>query len=131
MASRFVDLALQHDLIPLKQMAFVGRSTTAALQSLLDSIYSAWSAEETLQCTLLCLDISGAYDHVPPARLLAILASKGIPDWLLRFVRSWLYGRKSTLHIHGGSLGEFWVNITSSSTALSFLKRDHGYHVPT
>lgn len=110
-ANRLVRLALAYHLVPDKQMPFLGRSTTAALHSLLDSIYSAWSAGKVIQCTLLCLDISGAYDRALLDRLLVVLAEKGVPDWRLQLVRSFLIGRKTSLHVPGGSLEEFWVNI--------------------
>ena len=52
---------------------------------------------------MLSLDIAGAFDNVSHQRLLHVLQQKGLPEWLIRFVRDFLTGRTTriayTVHI--------------------------------
>ncbi|GJC99960.1 zinc knuckle [Colletotrichum higginsianum] len=90
-----------------------------ALEYLLTPIYKSFihpgfkKAQETFKwlCTLLSLDIAGAYDHVRCQELLRILADKGIPAWIIHYVRSFLSARRSRVHFPGFVSDDFWVNI--------------------
>lgn len=110
-ANRLKELALEHSLLPATQMAFVGRSTTTALQYILNPIYAGWSPMKNLVTSMLCLDMTGAYDHVSHERLLEVLSSKGIPDWMINFLWSFLSERTAKLVTPGHTSNEFPVPI--------------------
>ncbi|KAF5004651.1 hypothetical protein FDECE_8864 [Fusarium decemcellulare] len=90
-------LGQRPDLLPPTQ--FGGRTTTEALQYLLDIIYSAWTESKVV--TLLGLDMSGAYDNVEREKLLQILVDSSLPDWIIGFVRSFLSDRSASIHFPG------------------------------
>jgi hypothetical protein len=71
------------------------RSTEVALEFLLEQIYTTWNTGNI--ATVLSLDISGAFDTVNHLRLLDNLRKKRIPPWLVRFTRSFLQERSTTL----------------------------------
>ena len=48
---------------------------------------------------MLCLDITGAFDHVSHPRLLHILRRCGIPSRIVNWVESFLQDRQSTIQI--------------------------------
>ena len=109
-AQRLRALSAEHGLLPVNQYGVAGKCTTRALQKLLDPIYYAWC--RNLLATVMSLDLKGAYDRVHRLELLRILVRKGIPDWIIRFVWSFLSDRTSTLEMPGhGSHGPFYVNI--------------------
>jgi hypothetical protein len=99
----------KHNMLPWNQFAFAGRSTTMAIQSILNPIYTALCNRRT--ATLLSLDVTGAYDYVRADKLLSLLAENGVPDWLILFVQSYMTNRKATLAIPGYQTDPFYVNI--------------------
>lgn len=114
-ADRLKALATEHHLLPEEQFGAPGGNTTKALQFLLNPIYASWEAPETvrtprLKASLLSLDIAGAYDNVERGKVLETLARKNIPDWIIRFVRSFLSFRSTALDLPGHRSPEFWVN---------------------
>lgn len=109
-AHRLRDLNAQFNILPAKQFGVSGKCTTKALRNMLDSVYQAWCLN--LAATLLSLDIKGAYDRVNREKLLEILAEKKIPDWIIKFVWSFLSNRSTTLDMPGHpTQGSFFVNI--------------------
>lgn len=109
-AHRLRDLDTEHNLLPTMQFGTGGKCTTKALVTLLDRVYSAWCNK--LQATLLSLGIKGAYDRVDRGKLLDTLANLKIPDWIIRFVWSFLSNRSTTLEMPGhSSQGPFFVNV--------------------
>ncbi|OBR05322.1 Zinc knuckle [Colletotrichum higginsianum IMI 349063] len=119
MADCLQQLAMKHNLLPGTQFGAARRCTTKALEYLLTPIYKSFihpgfkKAQEIFKwlCTLLSLDIAGAYDHVRCQELLRILADKGIPAWIIHYVRSFLSARRSRVHFPGFVSDDFWVNI--------------------
>jgi hypothetical protein len=101
-------IALEHNLIPPEQMAFSGRTTTSALLYIKGIIRAAWATGKV--ATLLSLDISGAFNRVDRARLLAILHEKGIPKNLIVLVQSFLSQRTTTIKIPGFTSRPYAVN---------------------
>ena len=87
-----------------------GRSTLTALELLVEQIRVVRSTDKRLVATLLSLDISGAFDNVSHRRLIHNLRNTGIPDWIGRYVSSFLQDRTTTL-----TLGEY----KSSSRAVT------------
>jgi len=112
-AKRFENLLLTYNLLPPEQMAYVGKSTTSAIQRILNPIYNAFMHHSTrnkeLRATYLGLDMKGAYDHVRVDKLTNILIAKGIPDWLINFVISFMSDRITRIDIPGGSSEDFFV----------------------
>lgn len=109
-AHRLRDLNVKYNILPKTQFGVAGRCTTRALQKLLDSVYIAWC--QNLLATLLSLDIKGAFDRVDRKKLLDVMIAKGLPDWIIRFVWSFLSNRKTLLEMPGHKLEDaFYVNI--------------------
>jgi Reverse transcriptase (RNA-dependent DNA polymerase) len=76
------------------------RSTYSALELLTEQVHTIWNSGKYV-ASLLSLDISGAFDTVVPLRLLDVLRKKGIPGWIIRWVRSFLSERQTTISISG------------------------------
>jgi len=55
------------------------------------------------------LDISGAFDIVNLIRLLDILKKKGLPGWVVRWIRAFITNRRTTLVIQGSKTEAFSV----------------------
>ena len=101
MAKRLQDAAEEHRLLPDTQMgARRGRSVDTALELLTEQIHTTWESKKHV-ATLLSLDISGAFDTVHPIRLLDILRKKGLPAWVVRWIRSFVTNRTTTLSFQG------------------------------
>jgi hypothetical protein len=98
-AQRIKTVAEEHGLLPDTQMgARTKRSTDTALELLTEQVRTVWKSPKHV-ATLLSLDLSGAFDTVHPIRLLDILRKKGLPGWLVRWVRAFLSNRTTTLII--------------------------------
>ncbi|KAM5349199.1 hypothetical protein ACJ41O_009022 [Fusarium nematophilum] len=91
--------ALKEKLRLLPATQFGGRSTTEALQYLLNIVYTAWSLDKLV--TILCGDLSGAYNNVDRDKLLKILVDKGMPAWVIDFIRSFLSDRRASFRFPG------------------------------
>jgi hypothetical protein len=113
--NRFKELLMNHpDLVPLLQFGSPGKSTTNALEYIINWVYRSWQRPvggNAHHTSLLSLDISGAYDNVRRAELLQRLVDKGFPDWLVRFVWSFLSDRSTELIIPGHRSQKYWVNM--------------------
>ncbi|KAH6015937.1 hypothetical protein HBI07_073830 [Parastagonospora nodorum] len=108
-ANRLKTLAQTHNLLPATQFGAPGRNTTLALEHLLNGVYRGWLCKSKV--SLLSLDLSGAYDHVDREQLLDTLISKGIPDWLVQIVWSFLSNRRSFIHMPGFEGDEYWIDV--------------------
>ncbi len=96
-ARRIRDVAEEHLLLPPLQMGNrQGRSTESALEVLTESVRTAWK-NKTGVLSLLSLDISGAFDTVNHTRLLHVLREKGFPYLFVRFIKSFLTDRSTSL----------------------------------
>ena len=109
MAKRLSLAAEEHKLLPDTQMgARPGRSTETALELLTAQVRTVWGSGQFV-ASLLSLDISGAFDTVNSTRLLDILRRKGFPGWVVRWIRAFMTGRKTTLVIQGAETEAFPV----------------------
>jgi hypothetical protein len=111
-ADRLSQAAEEYDLLPWAQMgARKQRSTLSAIELLTTCAQTAWRGRRGGVLSMLCLDIKGAFDNVSHARLLWILRMKGLPDWMIGIVQSFLTGRRTRL-IFSGYQSE-WINTES------------------
>ena len=109
MARRLSQVAEEHKLLPDTQMgARPGRSTETALELLTAQVRTIWGSGKFV-ASLLSLDISGAFDTVNMIRLLDILRKKGLPGWVVRWIRAFMTDRKTTLVIQGHETTAFPV----------------------
>lgn len=109
LANRLTNFALRTGCLPPNQFGLPGKSTTSALQFLLNEVYTGWSVDEKV--TLLSLDITGAYPRVNRDRLLEAMARKRVPTWMVRFVYSWLCGTHTDLHLPGRRPESFFISL--------------------
>lgn len=87
-----------YNLLPRGHMgAHKGVSTELALHALVEKIHAAWAKGQV--CSLLCLDVAGAFDNVSHQRLLHNLRKRRIGGDTARWIRSFLQDRKSTLKL--------------------------------
>ena len=109
MAKRLSQAAEEHKLLPDTQMgARPGRSTETALELLTAQSKTVWGSGKFI-VSLLLLDISGAFDTVNPTRLLDILRKKGLPGWVVCWIRAFMTDRRMTLIIQGSETESFPV----------------------
>lgn len=102
LANRLRDAAEEHNLLPWTQMgARPGRSTLTAIGLLTTCVETAWRTKPGSVVSMLSLDLKGAFDNVSHIRLLAILRGKGLPDWLVNTIRSFLQGRRTRIAYPG------------------------------
>ncbi len=85
-----------------------GRSTKTALELLTGQVKTIWGSGKFV-ASLLSLDISGAFDTVNPTRLLYILRRKGLPGWIVQWIRAFMTDRRTTLIIQGTETEAFPV----------------------
>lgn len=109
MAKRLSQAVEEHKLLPNTQMgARPGRSTETALELLTAQVKTIWGSGKFV-VLLLSLDISGAFDIVNSTRLLDILRRKGLPGWVVQWIRVFITDRKTTLVIQGTETDVFPV----------------------
>ena len=90
----------QRGLLPGAQMgARPGRSTSTALDLITEQVKTIWTSNPKAVASMLCLDISGAFDNVSHARLLHNLKLKGFPRYIIGFVQSFLQERTTCLRL--------------------------------
>lgn len=95
-ATRIADLAEEHGLLPANQFGGrPGRTTTDAVLFLTQKIKDAWRTGKV--ASLLLMDISQAFPTVPHPTLLAKLKQSGLPSTLVKWIRSFLSDRTTTL----------------------------------
>jgi len=75
------------------------RSTDLAVRLLVTQVQEAWRYKAA--GSLLQLDIKGYFDYTPHNWLPHSLRAKGLPDWTVTFVSSWLQDRYATLFFDG------------------------------
>lgn len=108
-ANRLTGFATETGCLPANQFGTPGKSTTSALQFLLNQVYTGWSVGQMV--SLLSLDITGAYPRVNRNRLLEAMARKKVPAWIIRFVYSWLCGTHTDLHLPGRAPEVFSISL--------------------
>ncbi|KAF5670363.1 hypothetical protein FCIRC_8971 [Fusarium circinatum] len=93
-------------LLPARQFGW--RTTSEALEYMLDKVYSAWALGKVV--TIMGLDISGAYDNVWRQALIQTLADKGFPRWIVDMIQSFLSDRTASFHLPGIISDRFDLN---------------------
>ncbi|SPJ79817.1 uncharacterized protein FTOL_08208 [Fusarium torulosum] len=118
LTSRLKKVALDNLLIPENQYGLPGRSTTQGLNSLLNIVHRHWSRKKNRRLNRACqkvtmmgLDIAGAFDNVDRQKLLQTLADKGLPEWYLRIMQSFLSDRFITLRLPQSTSDPARINI--------------------
>lgn len=100
MGKRVIMLAEQYKMLPKAQMGGrKHRDTTSALELITEQIHTVWSKGGDWIASVLSLDMTGAYDHADHIRLINILRQRGLPEWIVLWVESFLSDRTSTLRI--------------------------------
>ncbi len=91
----------EEGLLPAQHLgARPGRSIDTALAFLLKQIHATWQNNDVV-ATLLLLDMTGAFDRVVPARLLHNMRERKIPDWIVKWVDSFISNRTTTRCLPG------------------------------
>jgi hypothetical protein len=80
--------------------AHPGRSIDIALNFLVQLIHTSWQNKDGM-ATLLLLDMTGAFDRVVPTRLLHNMRQRKIPEWIVKWVSSFISNRTTTLCLPG------------------------------
>ncbi|KAF5989548.1 hypothetical protein FBULB1_834 [Fusarium bulbicola] len=93
-------------LLPARQFGW--RTTSEALEYMIDKVYSAWAQGKVV--TIMGLDISGAYDNVWRQALIQTLADKGFPRWIVNMIQSFLSDRTASFHLPGIISDQFDLN---------------------
>ncbi|KAF5569920.1 hypothetical protein FPANT_13848 [Fusarium pseudoanthophilum] len=93
-------------LLPAGQFGW--RTTSEALEYMLDKVYSAWAMGKVV--TIMGLDISGAYDNVWRQALIQTLADKGFPRWIVDMIQSFLSDRTAIFNLPGILSERFGLN---------------------
>ncbi len=97
----------EHSLLPAQHMgARPGRSIDTALDFLVQQIHATWQNKDDV-ATLLSLDMTGAFDRVVPARLLHNMRERKIPEWIVKWVGSFISNRTTTLCLPGYNTDAF------------------------
>lgn len=110
-ARRLTELAETNRLLPETQMgARRGRSTASALQLITEQIHTIWRLPgEPRVATILCMDITGAFDNASHIRLLHNLQKRQVPTLIVNWVASFLGDRTTKLRAAEGESPYFNV----------------------
>ena len=112
LANRISEAAETHNLLPWNQMgARKDRSTLSAIGLLTTCVQTAWKAKPGCTVSMLSLDLAGAFDMVSHSRLLDVLTRKGLPQWLVSIIASFLQARRTRLVYTGYESS--WINVQS------------------
>lgn len=100
LAQRLAISAEENHLLPEGQMGnWKARSAEMAARLLVDAIRKSWSIGGT--ASLLQPDLQGAFDTVHHDWLVYILHSLRLPEWLCKWVTSYVTERTTTLTFDG------------------------------
>ena len=90
----------KYNLVNTSQHGFTpGKSCLTNILTFFSEIYEA--VDNGKSYDIIYLDFSKAFDKVPHERLLKKVAAHGIRGNLLKWIRSWLKGRKQRVTING------------------------------
>jgi hypothetical protein len=94
-------LSEEHSPLPAQHMgARPGRSIDTALDFLVQQIHALWQNTDGMAMQL-SLDMTGAFDRVVPARLLHNMRERIIPEWIVKWVGSFISNWTTTLCLPG------------------------------
>jgi hypothetical protein len=106
-AQQISSLSEEHGLLPAQHMgARPGRSIDTAFDFLVQQIHETWQNKDG-GAMLLLIDMTGALDRVVPARLLHIMRERKIPEWIVKWVGSFISNRTTTLCLPGYNTDAF------------------------
>jgi hypothetical protein len=106
-AQQILSFSEEFNLLPAQHMgARPGRSIDTALDVLVQQIHATWQNKDGV-ATLLLLDMTGAFDRVVPARLLHYMRERKIPEWIVKWVGSFISNRTTTLCLPGYKTNAF------------------------
>jgi hypothetical protein len=95
-AQRISSLSEEHSLLPTQHMGARPRwSIDTALEYLLQPIHASWQHNDGV-ALLLLLNMTGAFDMVVPVRLLHNMRERKIPEWIVKWVGSFISNRTTT-----------------------------------
>nr|AAA21781.1 pol-like protein [Neurospora crassa] len=95
-AKRLTQAAEEFNLLPEGQMGNrAGRSTEFAVRVVTDAVHTAWKLGAVT--SLMLLDLKGAFDRVNHRWLLHTLWEMQLPTWIIRWVASFVAGRRGSL----------------------------------
>ena len=99
--------------LPMTQFGCAGKSSAKALQCLANQVYRGWALKGHIEkSSVLGFDIEGAYNAVSHSKLLEVLKEMDIPNWIVKFVESFLSNRSTTLELPGHKVEPpFYVDI--------------------
>jgi len=102
-AKRMLKEAEERKLLPESQMGGrPGRSTLSAMEFITEQVHTIWENTPKMVASMLCLDMSGAFDNVSQQRLIHNLKMAGFPPTVTGFVQSFLQDRTTCF-----KLGEY------------------------
>lgn len=74
-------------------------STETAIEILVESVHTEWDCKKNNAASLLSLDVAGAFDNISHPRLFHNLRSKGIPEYIVKWIESFLKERSTSVTI--------------------------------
>ena len=96
MATKMTRVAEEAGILPPEQMGNrAERSTELAARFVTETVRAAWDHRRI--CSMLQLDLKGAFDRVHHGWLIATLEGQGWPRWVTKWVRSFLQQRTATI----------------------------------
>ncbi len=106
-AQWILSLSEKHGLLPAQLMGVRhGRSTNAALNFLIEQIHATWQNKGSV-ALLQLHDMTGAYDRIVSAQLLYNMRESKIPEWIVKWVGSFISNRTTTLYLPGHNTNAF------------------------
>jgi hypothetical protein len=101
---------LQNELLRSSQHGFMAnKSCTTNLLEFLETLTSAVDEGDAMD--VIFLDFAKAFDKVPHKRLMAQLKGHGVEGKVLKWIGSWLAGRRQRVVLNGASSG--WKEVLS------------------
>jgi len=110
-ANRLKAIILEHNVLPKVQFGTPGNSTTHALEYLTNKVIGNWLRNRKV--SLFGLDLTGAYDHVKRQLLLKKMVEKGFPNWIIKFLWSYLSNRYTVVRLPREEMSgqnEYWIH---------------------
>jgi hypothetical protein len=90
-------LSEEHSPLPAQHIgARPGKSIDITLGFLVQPIHTTWQNKDGV-ATLISLDMTRAFDRVVPVRLLHNMRERRIPEWIVKWVGSFISNRTTTL----------------------------------
>src|SRR5260221_632858 len=121
-ARRLLYLAAKYKLFPSTQYGGIsGRSAQDAMMAISHDIEAAWNHDRAV--TMLMFDITGFFDTIPHSYLLDTLRKFHIPIPVVKWVKSFLQGRKAAICLDGkrDELKEVQMGVLQGSCASPIL----------